>query len=113
MFRRCVVTAFLSFAIAAPASPAIAGYLNGEEYLYLEDHERTIYVTGLLDMLEELGGANATVTDFWNRVERCTSGMSAGQLRDFVDNYMLSDPSFEQYTMASNFSAALTTSCPP
>ncbi|MBM3560570.1 MAG: hypothetical protein FJX53_11980 [Alphaproteobacteria bacterium] len=67
---------------------------------------------GLLDMLEEMGRVNTTVTDFWNRVERCTSSMSAGQLRDFVDDHMYSSQAAEQYTMASNFSAALTSRCP-
>ena len=110
MFRRCVVAALLSFAIAAPTS---AGYINGEEYLYMEDHERATYVMGLLDMLEEIGRANPTVTEFFNRVERCTSSMTVGQLRDLIDGYMWSDEAYEQYTMASNFSAALSTSCPP
>ena len=112
MLRRCVVAVLLSVAITTSAGPARAGYINGEEYLYMEDAERTEYVMGLFDMLEELARDDPRHGAFFNRVERCTAGMSGGQLRDFVDDYTWSDETFEGYSMASNFSAALNSRCP-
>ncbi|MGE0254280.1 MAG: hypothetical protein AB7N54_08250 [Alphaproteobacteria bacterium] len=112
MFRRCVAAFLLVAGIAGGASEARAGFINGAEYLDMEDYDRTTYVMGLIDMLEEMGRANHTVADFLNRVVRCTGHMNGDQLRDFVDTYMASDRSLEQYSMASNVSGALNTRCP-
>jgi len=113
MWLRSLPALLIALGIAGSIGPARAGYLSGEEYLYMEDMERTFYVMGLFDMLENLAENDPSNGAFYARVDRCTAGMTSSQLRNFIDDYVNSDETFEGYTMASNFSAALNTRCPP
>jgi hypothetical protein len=99
---------------AGAASTAVPTFLDGKTYQALSEESRTQYVLGLFDMLQRMTEAvtEPRTRETLARFNRCTSGMTAAQLRDFVDGYLVSDPGTAQYAMASNFLAALNIRCP-
>jgi hypothetical protein len=105
-----VLVGALSLARAVEAGT----FLDGKRYLALPDAERLYYVVGLSDMMDRMSKAvdNSTEKAFLARAARCTQGMNGSQLRQFIDNFMHADPKTGQYSMASNYRAALNLRCP-
>jgi hypothetical protein len=99
---------------AGAASIAVPTFHDGKTYQALSEESRTQYVLGLYDMLQRMTEAvtEPKTRETLARFNRCTSGMTAAQLRAFVDSYLISDPGTAQYAMASNFLAALNLRCP-
>src|SRR5262249_37253286 len=113
--RWCLTTvlAFI-FLIAAGTPPVFASgnYLNGADYQALADSERTLVVEALWDMHSFLADnmrsfVNSASVAELDRYDRCTSSLSAGQLRDMLDNYIASDSATRGYNLASDFAAML------
>jgi hypothetical protein len=97
--------------ISAPA--ARAAFVDGKRYLAMSDDQRTMYMAGLADMMARMVGVS--VPDEMKRqtrFERCLYNMTEVQIRELMDAFMHEDPSTVQYTMASNFRAALDLACP-
>lgn len=93
--------------------PARAAFVDGKRYLAMSDDQRTIYMAGLADMMARMVGVSVPSEMLQQaRFERCLINMTEQQVRDFMDAYMREDPSTENYTMASNFRAALNVACP-
>ena len=99
---------------AGAASSSVQTFLDGKTYQALSEESRTQYVLGLYDMLQRMTEAvtEPKTRETLARFNRCTSGMTAFQLRGFVDSYLVSDAGAAQYAMASNFLAALNLRCP-
>ena len=116
VLRGCVPLALLLLlAHAAAAAPSsVQTFLDGKTYQALGEESRTQYVLGLYDMLQRMTEAvtEPKTRETLARFNRCTSGMTAAQLRGFVDSYLVSDAGTAQYAMASNFLAALNLRCP-
>lgn len=112
--RLCVV---LGMVVALSAvwwtPPARAAFVDGKRYLAMSDDQRTLYMAGLADMMARMVGVSVPAEmQQQARFERCLVNMNEVQLRDFMDAYMREDPSTGNYTMASNFRAALNVACP-
>ncbi|MGE5203546.1 MAG: hypothetical protein ACM3O6_15930 [Acidobacteriota bacterium] len=99
---------------AGAAASSVQTFLDGKTYQALSEESRTQYVLGLYDMLQRMTEAvtEPKTRETLARFNRCTSGMTAAQLRGFVDSYLVSDAGSAQYAMASNFLAALNLRCP-
>ena len=100
--------------IPGAAQTSVPTFLDGKAYQSLGEEYRTYYVLGLYDMMQRMSAAisETKTRDTLSRYNQCISGMSAGELRAFVDSYLVSDPGAAQYAMATNFFAALGLRCP-
>lgn len=117
--HRLAAAVLLSAALLAPAAASAQdttapSYFSGRTYLQKSVEERNAYVAGLMDMLQESTyyATDQAKTALIERAQRCLGGRTTGQLREFVDSYVNSDPAYLGYSMASNFSAAVLTRCP-
>lgn len=120
--RRCgtgalILVGALATIALAPSSPAHAGYMNGEDYLVLDESERNVYVTGLWDMMEHLFESIRHIVDddsirHIDRLMQCTENMSSHQLRELFDAYNDDHPEDMFFDVASTFEAALKERCP-
>jgi len=112
--KRLAAAVLLSISLAAgSASAQVQGYIDGRTYLQRTDADRTVYVMGLYDMLMEMGPlANERAAAMVRQAERCLRGKGSVQLRDWVDSYVRSKAEYLQYSMSSNFIAAVMTRCP-
>jgi len=100
------------FARGAAASDAFS-FFDGSDYNALSPNERTVYITGLSDMMERMSEAvdDQGERAFLDRAHRCTANMKQTELRDYIDAYMQSGD-YARYSMASNYRAALNVKCP-
>ena len=103
------------FALGANAWAADQTYsfLDGSDYNALTPNERTLYISGLSDMMERMTDAvdDQGERAFLDRAHRCTANMRQAELRDYIDAYMQSGD-YARYSMASNYRAALNVKCP-
>ena len=115
---RLTAAVLMSAALLAPAAMAqdttSPSFYSGRTYLAKPEAERNIYVAGLMDMLQESAyyATDQAKTLLIERAQRCMAGKTTSQLREFVDSYVRSDAAFLNYSMASNFSAAVLQRCP-
>lgn len=115
---RLAAAVLMSAALLAPAASAqdttAASYFSGRTYMQNSEDQRNVYVAGLMDMLQEAAyfATDQGKTALIERAQRCLKDRTTSQLREFVDAYVNSDPAYLNYSMASNFSAAILTRCP-
>jgi len=121
LLRRNILCAGAALALASIsvagtclAQAPVATFLDGKTYQTLSEEARTHYVLGLFDMMQRMTGVvtEPRTLELLARYNRCASSMSAAELREFVDSYLMSDAAAAQYAMASNFIAALGVRCP-
>jgi len=110
------VFALISWLVPGPAlgQAPLTMFHDGKSYQSLSEEGRTQYVLGLFDMMQRMAEVvtEPKTREVLTRFNRCIAGMSAGELREFVDSYLVSDQGAAQYAMASNFLAALGLRCP-
>lgn len=112
-FARCLALLLGLALLSVSGLPARAAFVDGKRYLAMSDEQRTMYMAGLADMMARMVGVS--VPDEMKRqarFERCLYNMTEVQVRELMDAFMREDPSTVQYTMASNFRAALDVACP-
>ncbi len=101
-----------------PLPSAKGNFNNGARYLQMKEGERNIYVMGLHDSWSFFSDAVYNIVDQrsqtrFDRINRCLSPMSVGELRALVDDYIRSDQARLRYNMGSNFDTALGEKCYP
>jgi hypothetical protein len=114
-----VAVAILLFVGSSAQAGQMGNFISGEQYVALNENERTLVVAGLYDMMSYEWGqpiyadaADAGTRAFMARIERCVQGKTLGQLRQMLDQYLAARPDAKRYNIASNFAAMLNNQCP-
>ena len=116
--RKRLFIAILSAASAFSIAPAMGtslAFVNGASYLAMSQNDRATYIEGLYDMMareDTSGELNANAQAYVDRLMRCAANMTAGQLTEIVDASIAQNPTWQTYTMASNFRTVFNQRCP-
>lgn len=117
------LASFLATSVEASASPS----LDGNSYLSLTSEERTAYVVGLLNGMQQWGlfaaadsavryGAQSENVQFLFQAQRrlsmCTADMTAGQVVAIFEKHLSDNPAKRHVDASNLFFGAIMDACP-
>jgi hypothetical protein len=95
---------------AGATSPEGRRFASGNVYLAKSMNYRIGYIAGASDVFSLLAVMEKSPTSIG--YDKCTDGMTSGQIRAIAEKYLRDKPQKRQYSMASSLLAAVLSSCP-